>query len=129
MGHHGLPFLRTFPRYFGDRTNVSLPFLCLLFEQITFGFIITDITAKITCACANLKPMMRAKQLSCFDIVQMHEKNDFRGIRVIPQSRAAMFKTIPIYRTYPVPQNRQFAWDLWHQDTLLSGIWSAEGLQ
>ena len=57
----GVPLLRIFLRRFCDLTDVSLPFLSLLFEPIVFGFFILDITSKKRCAHAHLKPVTLAK--------------------------------------------------------------------
>ena len=94
MVHHGVTFLRIFPRRFGDRTDVSLPFIHPLFYPIAFGFFIPDITANITCAVANRKPMMCAKQFPCFNTFRMQDHNSFSGISVIPPIRDVAFKKL-----------------------------------
>ena len=61
-----LPLRHNFPgdnsQWFSERANVPPPHLCSLFHPITFRLIITDITARITYACAHLKPMTQARQ-------------------------------------------------------------------
>ena len=48
-GHRSVTFLRIFLLCCGEHTNFSIQFLCMLFDPITFGFVIIDITAKTTC--------------------------------------------------------------------------------
>ena len=56
-GRRRLALLRIFIRRFSECVNIALPFLRPLFEPITFGFSIPDITVNIKCACAQLRPM------------------------------------------------------------------------
>ena len=85
--HWGLNFLRTFPRRFGYRLNIHLPFLSLIFEPTAFGLVIPDIRTDMF-----LKPMKYAKQFICFDILRMHNNNAFSGIGAIPPLRVVALK-------------------------------------
>ena len=78
-------------RHFGDRMNISPPFLRPIFEPLAFGFFIPNITAEITCACANLKPRTRAKPFPRFEIFRMHDQNFFSWIGVISSLWAVAF--------------------------------------
>ena len=71
--------------------NISLPFLCPIFDPLEIEFFVHDITNKITCARENLKAMMCAKQFPCFDIISIHNYNSFSGIGAIPPRQAIAF--------------------------------------
>ena len=47
---------------FSDRANVPLPHRCMFSQPIAFGLVVPDVTTKITCARAHLKPMTRSEQ-------------------------------------------------------------------
>ena len=91
LDHRSITVLRIFSCRFGDNMNTSLPFLRPIFESLVFRFVIPYVATNITCAGANLKPMMRAKQFPCFEIVRMQDHISFSGIGVIPLHRAVSF--------------------------------------
>ena len=59
----------------------------MLSQKISFGLIVPDVTSRITCAHAHLKPVTRAKQFSDLEILKMHSKYAFGNFGIISEPR------------------------------------------
>ena len=91
MVHHDVTFLRISTRHFCDCTNSSLLFLCPLFDPCSFGSVIPNMTAKITCSYENRKPTMRTKQFPHFKIFHIPDQDSFSSLGAIPPSQDVAF--------------------------------------
>ena len=62
-----------------------------------FGFVIPNKTAQKMRARENIKPVMRSKLFPVFDIILMHDQNNFQRFGVISPTRDESLKTIKVY--------------------------------
>ena len=56
-----------------------------------FGLVVPDKTTKVTRVSAHLKSVMRAKSFSGFNIIRVHDQNNFLGFGIIPVTQDEPF--------------------------------------
>ena len=56
-----------------------------------FGLVVPDKTTKVTRVSAHLKSVMRAKSFSGFNIIRVHDQNNFLGFGIIPMTQDEPF--------------------------------------
>ena len=86
-----------FTHSFADGVDILFPRQRTLFQPITFGLFFTNVTPKITRACAHSKLVTQPEQFSCLEILWAYDQYAIDLLRVIHPSRALAFQQIKIY--------------------------------